>query len=260
MNAVLIEVADGVLTATINRPEAMNAINADVATELGEAVERAEHDDEIRVVILTGAGERAFSAGADLKAIARGESIAPRNHPEWGFAGYVRHFTSTPTIAVVNGLALGGGTELCLASDMVVAVETAQFGLPEVRRGILAAAGGAFRLPRQIPPKIAMEMLLTGRAIDAATAHRWGLVNHVVSREELLPTALALAGEIASNAPLSVRSSKRIAYGVPPGGRPDEDAFWDRNAVEYDAVRASSDAREGPRAFAEKRTPVWTGS
>lgn len=259
MNAVLIEVKDHVLVATINRPEAMNAINSDVATELGEAVERAEQDDDVRVMILTGAGERAFSAGADLKAIARGESIAPREHPEWGFAGYVRHFTSTPTIAVVNGVALGGGTELCLASDMVVAVDSAQFGLPEVKRGILAAAGGAFRLPRQIPPKIAMEMLLTGRPIDAATAHRWGLVNHVTGRDELQSTALALAAEIAANAPLSVRSSKRIAYGVPPGGRPDEDAFWDLNASEYAAVRSSEDAREGPRAFAEKRTPIWTG-
>lgn len=253
------EVRDHVLIATINRPEAMNAINADVATELGAAVERAEHDDDIRVLILTGAGERAFSAGADLKAISRGEPIAPRDHPEWGLAGYVRHFTSTPTIAMVNGLALGGGTELCLASDMVIAVESAQFGLPEVKRGILAAAGGAFRLPRQIPPKIAMEMLLTGRSIDAATAHRWGLVNRVTSRADLLPTALELAGEIVANAPLSVRSSKRIAYGVPSGGQPDEEAFWELNTREYAAVRASDDAKEGPRAFAEKRAPAWTG-
>jgi crotonobetainyl-CoA hydratase len=259
VNAVLTKVHDHVLIATIDRPDAMNAINADVATELGEAVERAEREDDIRVLILTGSGERAFSAGADLKAIARGESIQPRDHPEWGFAGYVRHFTSTPTIAAVNGLALGGGTELCLASDMVIAVDSAQFGLPEVKRGILAAAGGAFRLPRQIPPKIAMEMLLTGRSIDAPTAHRWGLVNHVTTHDELLPTALALAAEIAANAPLSVRSSKRIAYGVPPGGHPDEDAFWELNTSEYAAVRASDDAREGPRAFAEKRAPVWTG-
>lgn len=259
MSAVLIEVKDHVLVATIDRPEAMNAINADVADGLGEAVERAENDDDVRVLVLTGSGDRAFSAGADLKAIARGESIQPREHPEWGFAGYVRHFTSRPTIAAVNGLALGGGTELCLASDLVVAVDTAQFGLPEVKRGILAAAGGAFRLPRQIPPKIAMEMLLTGRPIDAVTAHRWGLVNRVTSRDELLPTALALAAEIAANAPLSVRSSKRISYGVPPGGHPDEDAFWELNAREYAAVRASDDAREGPRAFAEKRAPRWTG-
>jgi crotonobetainyl-CoA hydratase len=211
------------------------------------------------VLVLTGTGERAFCAGADLKAISRGESIQPRDHPEWGFAGYVRHFTSTPTIAAVNGLALGGGTELCLASDIVVAVESATFGLPEVKRGILAAAGGAFRLPRQIAPKIALEMLLTGRPIDAATAHTWGLVNHVTAREQLLATALDIAAEIAGNAPLSVRSSKRIAYGVPPGAAPDEDAFWALNDSEYAAVRASDDAREGPRAFAEKRSPVWTG-
>jgi crotonobetainyl-CoA hydratase len=138
-------------------------------------------------------------------------------------------------------------------------VETAQFGLPEVKRGILAAAGGAFRLPRQIPPKIAMELLLTGRTMDAPTAHRWGLVNHLTTREELLPTALALAAEIAANAPLSVRSSKRIAYGVPTGGQPDENALWDLNVAEYAEVRNSEDAKEGPRAFAEKRAPIWQG-
>lgn len=259
MSAVLVEVRNHVLVATINRPEAMNAINADVATELGEAVDRAEHDDDVRVMILTGSGERAFSAGADLKALSRSESIAPRGHPEWGFAGYVRHFTSTPTIAAVNGFALGGGTELCLASDIVVAVDSARFGLPEVKRGIIAAAGGAFRLPRQIPPKIAMEMLLTGRQIDAGTAHRWGLVNHVTERAELLPTALAIADEIAANAPLAVRSAKRVAYGVPLGGQLPDEAFWELNTTEYAAVRASEDAREGPLAFAQKREPAWQG-
>jgi crotonobetainyl-CoA hydratase len=259
VSAVLTEVTDHVLLVTINRPEAMNAINADVATELGAAVERAENDGDVRVLVLTGAGDRAFCAGADLKALSRGESVHAREHPEWGLGGYVRHFTSTPTIAAVNGFALGGGTELCLASDIVVAAETAQFGLPEVKRGIVAAAGGAFRLPRQIPPKIAMELLLTGRPIDAASAHRWGLVNHVTPAAEVLPTALAIAAEIVANAPLSVRSSKRIAYGVPPGGQPDESAFWDLNAGENAAVRASEDAREGTTAFAEKRPPVWRG-
>lgn len=257
--AVLVERHGHVVIATINRPEAMNAVNSDVATALGEALEAAEADRGVRAFILTGAGDRSFSAGADLKAVSRGESINPRHHEEWGFAGYVRHFVSVPTIAAVNGFALGGGTELCLASDVVVAADTAQFGLPEVKRGILAAAGGAFRLPRQIPRKIAMEMILTGRPISAADAHHWGLVNRVTSQDSLMATALALAEEICVNAPLSVRSSKRIAYGAAEGGPPDEALFWQLTAAESDVVRRSADAAEGTLAFAEKRTPVWQG-
>jgi crotonobetainyl-CoA hydratase len=243
----------------INRPEAMNAVNRDVATGIGDALERAEADTTLRAVVLTGSGDRAFSAGADLKALARGEPTSHGDHPEWGFAGYVRHFVSVPTIAAVNGFALGGGTELCLASDLVVAAETAQFGLPEVRRGVLAAAGGAFRLPRDMPRKVAMEMILTGRPIDVRQAQAWGLVNRISSRESLLADALSLAEEIAANAPLSVRSSKRIAYGAVAGDPAGEAAFWDVNAAEWAAVRKSRDAREGAQAFAGKRAPVWRG-
>lgn len=247
------------LLVTINRPEAMNAVNAGVATMVGQALDEADHDPEIRVVIITGSGDKAFCAGADLKAVSRGESIGPEGHPEWGFAGYVSHFISKPTIAAVNGFALGGGTELCLASDLVVASAAASFGLPEVSRGILAAAGGAFRLPRQLPRKIAMELILTGRPIDAEAAAQWGFVNRVVPPGEQVSAALELAAAICRNAPLSVQASKRIAYGAVNGHIPDDSSSWALTRAESSQVSASEDAKEGPRAFAEKRTPVWKG-
>jgi crotonobetainyl-CoA hydratase len=256
-DVVLVDRRGPALVVTINRPGAMNAVNGDVATAIGDALQSAEADATVRAVVLTGAGERAFCAGADLKALARGEPTAHREHPEWGFAGYVRHFVSVPTIAAVNGFALGGGTELCLASDLVVAAETAQFGLPEVRRGIIAAAGGAFRLPRAIPRKIAMEMIFTGRPIDARQAHAWGLVNRIAAAESVLTDALSLAGEIAANAPLAVRASKRIAYGAAAGDAIGETSLWGINAAEWAVVRKSQDAREGAQAFADKRQPVW---
>lgn len=255
--SVLVDRRGPALVVTINRPGAMNAVNGDVATAIGDALQSAEADATVRAVVLTGAGDRAFCAGADLKALARGEPTAHREHPEWGFAGYVRHFVSVPTIAAVNGFALGGGTELCLASDLVVAAGTAQFGLPEVRRGIIAAAGGAFRLPRAIPRKIAMEMIFTGRPIDARQAHAWGLVNRIASADSVLTDALSLAAEIAANAPLAVRASKRIAYGAVAGDTIGETSLWGINAAEWAVVRKSQDAQEGAQAFADKRKPVW---
>src|SRR6202034_1150593 len=153
----------------------------------------ADRDQEIRAVILTGAGEKAFCAGADLKALARGEPLIDPELAGWGFAGYVRHAISKPTIAAVNGLALGGGTEIVLATDLVVAAERARFGLPEVTRGLVAAAGGVIRLPAQLPRKIAMHMILTGEPVDAAVAARWGLVSAVVPDSTVLEEALGLA-------------------------------------------------------------------
>jgi crotonobetainyl-CoA hydratase len=256
---VLVERRGHTMLITLNRPEARNAVDAEVCRLVGTAVEEAEHDVDVRAIVVTGAGEQSFCAGADLKAIMRGEPPLPAGMEHWSFAGFVNHFTSKPTIAAVNGTALGGGTELALACDLIVAADTATFGLPEVKRGLLAAAGGAFRLAAQLPPKIAMRALLTGEAITAADAERWGLVNVVVPAADVLTTALELADTIAANAPLAVQASKRIAYGAQDGRLPHEDDRWALTAGESATVFTSDDAKEGPRAFAEKRPPVWTG-
>jgi crotonobetainyl-CoA hydratase len=258
-DAVLTERDGHVLVITLNRPEARNAVNGDLTLGLGTALEEAENDPEIRAVVLTGAGDQTFCAGADLKAIARGESLNPPGTEAWGFAGMVQHPVSVPVIAAVNGSALGGGTELVLASDLAVAAEHAGFGLPEVKRGLIAAAGGVIRLPAQVPQKIAMRMILTGDPIDAVTALRWGLVNEVVPAADLLPTALDLARTIAANAPLSVQSSKQVALGLRDGVIASETEAWEHSNEAMMRVFTSEDAMEGPIAFAEKRPPVWKG-
>lgn len=257
--AVLAEQRGHTLLITLNRPEARNAVNLNVATGVGEALEHAEHTRDIWSVIVTGAGHKAFCAGADLKALAAGEAIEDERTRHWGFGGYAQHAISKPVIAAVNGFALGGGTEFALAADLVVAVETASFGLPEVKRGLYAAAGGAFRLPRQIPAKIAMEAMLTGRPITAARACELGLINAVVPAEKLLATAFELADAINGNAPLAVQATKRLARGIDDDTVPGEDADWARNTRETRRLMSSADAMEGLRAFAEKRAPRWTG-
>jgi len=261
--AVLTERRGHVLLVTLNRPEARNAVNADLTLGLGSALEEAENDLDVRAVVLTGSGDQTFCAGADLKAISRGESLNPPGTEAWGFAGMVQHPISKPVIAAVNGGALGGGTELVLAADLAIAVEHASFGLPEVKRGLIAAAGGVLRLPAQLPTKVAMRMILTGDPIDAAEALRWGLVNEVVPADGLLDSALALAETIAANAPLSVQHSKRVAAGI-VGDRgsysvPAEQDAWAASDAAMMAVFTSEDAMEGPIAFAEKRAPVWKG-
>lgn len=269
---VLAERHGRTLLITLNRPEARNAVNLDLTVGVGEALDYADRTPEIWTVIVTGAGEVAFCAGADLKAAARGElTSGDERLTRWGFAGYVRHAISKPVIAAVNGFALGGGTEIALASDLVVAVETANFGLPEVKRGLFAGAGGAFRLPRQIPAKIAMEAMLTGRPITAARAYELGLVNAVVPADKLLEAAFGLADAINANAPLAVQVTKRLARGIDAGtvpgedgpgagaSVPAEDADWARNTREGQRIMASADAMEGMRAFAEKRAPRWEG-
>ncbi|CAN7310653.1 crotonase/enoyl-CoA hydratase family protein [Phenylobacterium sp. LjRoot225] len=257
--AVLVEQRGHVLIVAINRPEARNAVNEAVHVGLGLALERAEHDAEVRAVVLTGAGDEAFCAGGDLKAMARGERIAPRDRTQaaWGFAGVVAHPISKPMIAAVNGFALGGGTELALACDLVVAAETAMFGLPEVKRGIIAAAGGAHRLVQQLPRKLAMEFLLTGERFTAQRALELGFVNRVVPRDQVMAAALALAEKIALNAPLAVQASKRIANGIADGAIETDRAAWALNDAEAAVIIRSEDGREGPRAFAEKRAPIW---
>lgn len=255
--AVLVERRGNVALVTINRPEARNAVNGAVSTGIGDALAQAQNDDEVRAVVITGAGDKSFCAGADLKAIASRENIYHPEHPEWGFAGYVQHFIDKPTIAAVNGTALGGGTEIALASDLVVAEQRAQFGLPEVKRGLIAGAGGVFRIVDQLPRKVALELLYTGDPMSAADAARWGLVNRVVEDGRALEAALELAEQITGNAPLSVRASKRIAYGVDDGVIAGEAADWARTGREFSSLLRTEDAKEGPRAFAEKRAPVW---
>lgn len=258
--AVLVERREKVMIVTLNRPEARNAVNRAVTVGVGEALEEADRDPDIWAVIITGAGDQSFCAGADLKALANREPIAVGEREQaWGFAGYAEHHISKPTIAAVNGAALGGGAELTLASDLAVASDTATFGLPEVKRGILAAAGGAFRLAQQLPLKVAMEMTLTGEPISAARALELGLVNAVVPQAQVLHAALKMASRITANAPLAVQASKRIALGIQYGKIPSEATAWAQTRAEIGALLRSEDGREGPRAFAEKRSPVWQG-
>jgi crotonobetainyl-CoA hydratase len=255
----LVELRGHTLLVTLNRPDAMNAVNAEVSAVVGAAVERAEHDEEVRALVLTGAGNRAFCAGVDLKAKSRGESTAVPGHEEWGFLGYTRHPITKPTIAAVNGFALGGGTELVLASDLAVAADTAVFGLPEVTRGFFASQGGALRLPVQVGAKAAMEMLFTGERVDAARALELGLVNRVVPASGVVDAAMALAERIGANAPLAVQATKRVALGVRSGRLVNEVDSWSHNDQESSKVMSTDDASEGPLAFAEKRRPRWQG-
>ena len=252
----LTERRGNVLLITLNRPEARNAINASVSIAVGDALDEAQNDPEVRAVVITGAGQT-FCAGADLKAIARRENLYHPEHGEWGFAGYVQHLIDKPTIAAVNGTALGGGTELALASDLVVAEERTKFGLPEVKRGLIAAAGGVFRIVDHLPRKVAMEMIFTGEPMTSADALKWGLINQVVPDGTVVDAALALAERITVNAPLAVWASKRVALGVDEGAITGEQAGWTRTMREMGAVLRSADAKEGPMAFAEKRPPVW---
>ncbi|MFD6060191.1 crotonase/enoyl-CoA hydratase family protein [Rhodococcus wratislaviensis] len=245
-----------ILLITFNRPDARNAVNAEMCTIVGNALEEADHDSEIRAVVLTGAGDKAFCAGADLKAISRGERVIPEGREEWGLAGVVGHRITKPVIAAVNGPALGGGAEIALAADLVVAADSAQFGLPEVKRGLVAGAGGAFRLGAKIPPVVALELLLTGEPITAARALELHLVNRVVPAADVLDTALALAEAIASNAPLAVQAHKRIALAQQVVV---DRLGWQTTTAELPVIAASEDAKEGPRAFADKRVPVWKG-
>jgi crotonobetainyl-CoA hydratase len=254
--AALTERRGNVLVITLNRPQARNAVNSAVSLAVGDALQEAQDDPEVRAVVITGAGE-SFCAGADLKAISRRENIYHPDHSEWGFAGYVRHFIDKPTIAAVNGTALGGGTELALASDLVVAGQSATFGLPEVKRGLIAAAGGVFRLAEQLPRKVAMELMFTGDPMSSADALKWGLINQVVPDGTAVDAALALAERITVNAPLAVWASKRVAMGVDDGVITGDEPGWTRTMREIGTLIRSEDAKEGPLAFAEKRQPVW---
>ena len=239
---------------TINRPEARNAINSDVTAAMGAALDDLEGDDECWVVVVTGSGDKSFSAGMDLKAFASGQGagIIDAN----GFASITRRRFAKPLIAAVNGAALAGGCEIMLSCDLVVAADHATFGIPEAKRGLIAGAGGLIRLPRRIPRAVALELALTGEAIDAQRAFEVGLVNRVVPADRLMTEALALAEQISANAPLAVRNSKKVI--LESADLAEADA-WALNDGTFTEVFTSADAMEGAVAFAEKRPPNWTG-
>jgi enoyl-CoA hydratase/carnithine racemase len=240
---------------TINRPEARNAINGGVSRAMSSAMDELADDDECWVVVITGSGDKAFSAGMDLKAFATGEG-GDIMGASGGFGGLTERSFPKPIIAAVNGSALAGGLEIMLSCDLVVAVEHAMFGIPEAKRGLIAGAGGLLRLPKRLPIAIALELAMTGDPIDARRAEALGLINKVVPAESLLAEALALAERIAANAPLAVRYSKSV---MQRAAELPESEGWKINREAVGVVFSSADAMEGPVAFAEKREPRWQG-
>lgn len=242
---------------TINRPERLNALHPPANAELFDAFTSFNDDPDVWVAILTGTGERAFSAGNDLRYTAEHAGDTQRSSVRAPFGGITSDFTCwKPIIAAVNGYALGGGLELAMACDIIIAADHAELGLPEPRVGLVAGAGGVHRLPRHIPLKMAMGMMLTARRIKAEEAYRLGLVNEVVSLEDLMPTAERWANEILEVAPLSARASKQMALSGLDW--PYEIAF-SRSYSENVKRAAAADTIEGPLAFSEKRQPNWTG-
>jgi enoyl-CoA hydratase len=249
---VLVAVDDGIAVVTINRPEARNAVNGAVARGIAAAVEELDARADVSVLVLTGAGGT-FSAGMDLKGFLAGDSPQAEGR---GFGGIVERPPVKPVIAAVEGYALAGGFELALACDLIVASEAAKFGLPEVRRGLVAGAGGLLRLPRRIPYHLAMEIALTGEHYPADRLHAAGLVSSLVPAGQALAAARELAARVALGAPLALAATKRVIA---------ESADWDsgeafaRQGEIITPVFTSADAMEGAMAFAEKRTPAWRG-
>ncbi|CAN5745114.1 enoyl-CoA hydratase-related protein [soil metagenome] len=249
------EAADGVALVTLDRPEVLNALDYATLGELAEALEALDTDESVRCVVITGAGERAFAAGADIKEMADATPItltASNNFARWERLRRVR----VPLIAAVRGFALGGGCELAMACDMIVAGDDAVFGQPEIKIGIMPGAGGTQRLTRALGKTKAMEMILTGRNLSADEAYARGLVSRVVAHEETLPAALALASEIASMPPLAVRAAKEAVNRAYELSLEAGLEFERRN---FFMLFASDDQKEGMRAFIEKRKPEWEG-
>jgi enoyl-CoA hydratase len=250
--AVLVDVAEGVMTVTLNRPKAKNAANRALAEGVAAAMDELDSNDAIRVAILTGAGGT-FCSGMDLKAFVTGELpvVAGR-----GFAGITEKPPRKPLIAAVEGYALAGGLELAITCDLIIAADNAKFGVPEVKRGLAAAAGGLMRLPQQIPSRLAMEMVLTGDFVSAQRAYEMGLVNHVVEAGSALAAARELALKISANGPLAVAISKQV---VRESTDWSSDEMWENQSALVQPVFVSQDAIEGATAFAEKRAPNWKG-
>jgi enoyl-CoA hydratase len=240
---------------TINRPEARNAINGAVSLAMSGFMDELTEDPDCWVVVITGSGDKAFSAGMDLKAFSSGEGGSIMG-ASGGFGGLTQRDFPKPLIAAVNGSALAGGFEIMLSCDLVVAAEHATFGIPEAKRGLVAGAGGLIRMPKRLPIAIALELAMTGDAIDAARAFELGLVNRVVPSSVVVEEAVSLADRIAANAPLAVRYSKSV---MKQAGEVSEAEGWKINAEAVRVVFSSADAMEGPVAFAEKRPPNWQG-
>lgn len=250
MSEILLNVEDGVAVITLNRPEAKNAVNQALAEAMAKTLDEVESRDDVRVIILTGA-DGSFCAGMDLKAFVAGEKVVTDDK---GFAGFVQAFVSKPVIAAIEGYALAGGCELALACDLIVAADNSKFGLPEVKRGLAAGAGGLLRLPRQLPYRIAMELALTGDFADAQRMYELGLINRVVEKGCALAGAMELGRTIAANAPMSTSATKTVIARQQDWS---QDEMFDRQNEIIDPVMTSEDAIEGSRAFAEKRAPVW---
>jgi enoyl-CoA hydratase/carnithine racemase len=255
MGAVEVERNGRVGIIRLNRPEARNAVNNDLATGVEAALDEFEADHQIQAVIITGNGPT-FCAGADLKLVAAGrggEMATPRGN----FAGIVTRDFPKPIIAAVHGAALAGGFEIMLSCDLVVAADDTKFGLPEVKRGLFAAAGGLIRLPKRIPVAVATELAITGEPISAERALQLGLVNRIVPADRVVDAALELAATIAKNGPLAIRNSLQM---VREASELTEEQAWPRNIELALEVFASKDSIEGATAFAEKREPNWTGT
>lgn len=253
---IRVEVDDGILTITLDRPAVLNALHLPAHIELSRAFDAYAADPALRVAIITGTGERAFCVGTDLKSLAQ---TGDYEYPYGGFAGITKRFDLfKPVIAAVNGLCLGGGVEIVAACDLAVADEHAQFGLPEPLVGLAALGGGALqRLARQMPMKDAMALVLTAKRIDATEARRISLINEVVSRGQALARAQALAREMLACAPLALQASKQVM--LQSLAEPGLAAAMSRTYSAAQAMLASEDAKEGPRAFAQKRKPSWQG-
>ncbi len=255
-DVVLFErVDDHIAVVMLNRPEKRNAVNGAVARRLDAIVKETEADDSIWAVVLTSSSAVTFCAGADLAEVSAGRG-AELSTPDGGFGGFVESKRTKPWIVAVRGSALGGGLEFSLACDLRVIADTTVLGLPEVKRGLIAGAGGIYRLPRQIPRAIALEIIALGEPIDAARAYALGLVNRVVPEEAVIDTAFDLARKICANAPLSVRESLKIARAAEETPEQESIAAM-RRTMEY--LFTTADFQEGPRAFVEKRAPKWTG-
>jgi enoyl-CoA hydratase len=246
-------VGDHIAVIRLNRPEAHNAISGAMAEAIEGFVARVEADDSIRVAIVTANG-KSFCAGADLKEVAAGRG-AGLVRPETGFAGFVYAPKRKPWIAAVQGAALGGGTEISLSCDMIVAAEHATFGLPEVKRGLIAGAGGAFRIAKSIPRAIALEVVACGTALSARRAYELGLINRVVDSESVMGEAIKIATLVAANSPLAVRESLGITRAASSGSETELRQIQDRAVA---VVLAGPDLIEGAKAFVEKRAPNWS--